>query len=159
MTIDIIAVGKLSESYLKEGIDTYKNYMTPRITLNQVEVKEEKIPKNPSTTDIEKVKQEESRRLLDATPDKAFIIALTPEGSMKKSEAFASMIEDAKSHGFSRIVFWIGGSHGISESVKRKAHIKLSLSKLTFPHQLTRLILSEQIFRALKISNNESYHK
>lgn len=159
MTIDIIAVGKLSENYLKEGIDTYKNYMTPRIMMNLMEVKEEKIPKNPSKRDIEKVKIAESSRLMEMTNNKAFIVALTPEGTMKKSEGFASMIENAKSRGFSRIVFWIGGSHGISEDAKRKAHLKLSLSKLTFPHQLTRLILAEQVFRALKISNNEPYHK
>ena len=159
MNIEIIAVGKISDAYIKEGIDIYKNYMTPRITLTQREVKEEKIPKSASAKDIEKVKSAESERLLEATNEKAFIIALTPEGSMKKSEPFASMIEDIKSRGFSQIVFWIGGSHGISETIKKKAHMQFSLSKLTFPHQLTRLILAEQVFKALKISNNESYHK
>jgi 23S rRNA (pseudouridine1915-N3)-methyltransferase len=159
LNIEIIAVGKISDAYIKEGIDIYKNYMAPRITLTQKEVKEDKIPKSASAKDIENVKLAESKRLLEATNDKAFIIALTPEGSMKKSERFASMIEDIKSRGFSQIVFWIGGSHGISETIKKKAHMQFSLSKLTFPHQLTRLILAEQVFKALKISNNESYHK
>lgn len=159
MTIDLIAVGKMSSGYLKEGIDTYRRYLHPRWTLREKEVKEARIPKNASPKDIENVMDEESRALMDATDPDAFIIALTPEGKMRDSLSFAKMIEDISDRGYKHIVFWIGGSHGISDSYKKKAHMRLSLSKLTFPHQLTRLVLTEQLFRALKILNNEPYQK
>ena len=159
MTIDLISVGRISSTYLKEGIETYRRYMHPRWTLREKEVKEARIPKNASPKDIEKVKREESDALLNATSPDAFIIALTPEGRMRDTLSFAKMIEDISDRGYKHIAFWIGGSHGISESHKKKAHMRMSLSKLTFPHQLTRLIISEQLFRALKILNNEPYQK
>lgn len=159
MTIDLISVGKISSTYLKEGIETYRRYLHPRWTLREKEVKEARIPKNASPKDIENVKEEESKALMEATGPDAFIIALTPDGRMCDSLSFANMIEDIADRGYRYIAFWIGGSHGISDSYKRKAHMRLSLSKLTFPHQLTRLIISEQLFRALKILNNDPYHK
>ncbi|MFW6285456.1 MAG: 23S rRNA (pseudouridine(1915)-N(3))-methyltransferase RlmH, partial [Bacillota bacterium] len=148
LTIDLIAVGKMQNKDLKAAIETYRRYLHPRWALREKEVKEARLPKNASEKDIEHVKEEESKALLDATDDDAFIIALAVEGKMHDSVQFARTIQEIGERGYRHIVFWIGGSHGIHNDYKKKAHMRLSLSKMTFPHQLTRLMISEQLFRA-----------
>ncbi|MFW6298138.1 MAG: 23S rRNA (pseudouridine(1915)-N(3))-methyltransferase RlmH [Bacillota bacterium] len=159
LTIELIAVGKMQNRDLKSAIDTYRRYLHPRWALKETEVKEARLPKNASEKDIERLKEEESKALLNATNDDAYIIALAIEGTMQDSERFAQSIREIAEQGFKHIVFWIGGSHGIHDAYKKKAHMRLSLSSMTFPHQLTRLLISEQLFRALKILSNETYHK
>lgn len=159
MNIDVVAVGKIKEKYLNEGIREYSKRLSRYCSLNIMEVDDEKAPENLSDKEMEMIKAKEGEKLLSRIPSGAFVVVLAIEGKQLSSEALSQKISDIMVEGNSHIVFVIGGSLGLSGDVLKRANLKLSFSKMTFPHQLMRMILLEQVYRAFRIMRNEPYHK
>jgi 23S rRNA (pseudouridine1915-N3)-methyltransferase len=159
VNISILAVGKLKEKYLKSGIDEYLKRLTSYARIEIIEIPDEKAPEELSASEMEQVKQKEGERLLSKLSQDTYVIALAIDGKMRSSEELADTIDKLATYGKSKIAFIIGGSLGLSNEVLQRADEKLSFSKMTFPHQLMRLILLEQIYRAFRINRNEPYHK
>lgn len=159
MKITIAAVGRIREKYISEGIREYAKRLSAYCRLEFIEVQDEKAPENLSPAEADIVKKKEGERLLNRLPRDAFVIALDIGGVMTDSSGFAEKISSITVRGASSIVFVIGGSLGLHEEILRRADFRLSFSRLTFPHQLMRLILLEQIYRSFRIINNEPYHK
>jgi 23S rRNA (pseudouridine1915-N3)-methyltransferase len=159
VNITIVTVGKLKEKYLKMGIDEFAKRLGPYAKINLVEVADEKAPESLSEADMEIVKKKEADRILAKIGADAYVIALAIEGKMKTSEQLAADLEALMTYGRSKVVFVIGGSLGLHDSVMKRADEYLSFSKMTFPHQMMKLILLEQIYRAFRIMKGEPYHK
>ncbi|NUH86170.1 23S rRNA (pseudouridine(1915)-N(3))-methyltransferase RlmH [Bacillus firmus] len=159
MNISIITVGKLKEKYLKQGIDEYLKRLSAYAKMDIIEVPDEKAPEELSETEMMQVKQKEGERILAKIHPDAHVIALAIEGKMKSSEELADNLDKLATYGKSKIAFVIGGSLGLSQEVLQRADDKLSFSKMTFPHQLMKLILLEQVYRAYRINRGEPYHK
>ncbi|MCS0655166.1 23S rRNA (pseudouridine(1915)-N(3))-methyltransferase RlmH [Cytobacillus firmus] len=159
MNISIITVGKLKEKYLKQGIDEYLKRLTAYAKMDIIEVPDEKAPEELSETEMIQVKQKEGERILAKIHPDAHVIALAIEGKMKSSEELADTLDKLATYGKSKFAFVIGGSLGLSQEVLQRADEKLSFSKMTFPHQLMKLILLEQVYRAFRINRGEPYHK
>ncbi len=157
--ITIIAVGKIKEKYFTEAINEYAKRLSAYCRLNIIELKDEPIPENPSEREIATVLEKEGKRIIEKLPKSAYIIPLCIEGKSKSSVEFSDMLGMTASAGASEIVFIIGGSLGISNNIKTMANYRLSFSEMTFPHQLMRVILLEQLYRAFNISNGGKYHK
>lgn len=156
MKIKIIALGKIKDKFLKDGIDELKKRLTPYTSfeiceLTPIEIKDENL-----TT---KILNQEGEKILNIIKPTDYVITMEIKGRQLSSEEFAEKIKTITNEGISEIVFVIGSSCGLSQNVSQRANFKLSLSKMTFLHQYTRLILTEQIYRAFKILNNETYHK
>lgn len=160
MNIKIISVGKIKDKNLSELIDEYKKRISKYAKIDIIEVEDEKVSTNLSNSDIEIIKEKERKRVLNKLEklNKPYIIALDLNGINLSSIEFSQKIDNIVTNGFSTIVFLIGGSLGMSDKLIELSNYKVCFSSLTFPHQLIRLFLLEQIFRALKISNNETYH-
>ena len=161
MKTEIICLGKLKETYLKEASAEYEKRLGPYIKLTITELKEERLHGEGLSAE-KKVIEVEGNRLLSAAEKingKPYLIALDSKGKKYDSEGFAKIFMDQAQEGFDSIVFFIGGSLGLSDEVRKKARLVLSFSDLTFPHQLMRVILLEQIYRAQKINSGETYHK
>ncbi|NLL81067.1 MAG: 23S rRNA (pseudouridine(1915)-N(3))-methyltransferase RlmH [Tissierellia bacterium] len=159
MNIRIIAVGKIKEKYIQEGIKEYSKRLSNYCSLEIIEVDDEKAPENSSAKERQAIKEKEGDRILSKIPQNSFIISLEIQGREISSEELSKRIENLMIEGNSDITFIIGGSLGLSDTVSGKSNFKLSFSKMTFPHQLMRMILLEQIYRAYKIMRNEPYHK
>ena len=159
MNIDIICVGKLKEKYIKDAIDEYSKRLSRYCKLKIIEVNDEKTPDGQSEALDIKIKNTEGERILKSIKDSSFVIACALDGKMLDSVELSEKISKLSVEGVSDIQFIIGGSLGLSDDVLRKADYKLCFSKMTFPHQLMRVILLEQIYRAYRIINNEPYHK
>lgn len=159
MHISIISVGKLKEKYLKQGIAEYVKRLSAYTKIKIIEVPDEKAPESLSEREMTLVKQKEGKRILTKIKPDDYVIALAIEGKMKTSEQLAADLDKLATYGKSNICFVIGGSLGLSEEVLQRANEQLSFSPLTFPHQLMRLILLEQLYRAFKINRGEPYHK
>ncbi len=159
MKITIAAVGKLKERYLKDGIAEYVKRLSRFADVELVEVDDEHAPESLSEAQEIQVKQREAERLLKRVKDGSYVILLDLAGRQTGSEDFAAKLEDIMLSGGSHITFIIGGSLGLDQSLIDAANYRLCLSKMTFPHQLARLILLEQIYRAFKIMKGEIYHK
>ncbi|MYL62590.1 23S rRNA (pseudouridine(1915)-N(3))-methyltransferase RlmH [Bacillus hwajinpoensis] len=159
MNISIVTVGKLKEKYLKQGIEEYTKRLGPFAKIDVIEVPDEKAPENLSETEMIQVKKAEGDRILSKISSDAHVIALAINGNMKTSEQLARDLDQLATYGKSKIAFVIGGSLGLSDEVLQRANDTLSFSKMTFPHQLMRLILVEQVYRAFKINRGEPYHK
>ena len=159
LNIKIIATGDFKENYLRDACAEYKKRLGAWCKLEEIILKEEKLPDNPSQTQIEKALEIEAKRVLEKISPRAYVIAMCVEGKQLSSEELAEKIEQIQSNGSSEIVFIIGSSFGLSPEVKNRADYKLSISKLTFPHQLLRVILHEAVYRALSIINGTRYHK
>ncbi len=157
--VNIICVGKIKESYLREAIDDYSTRLSKYCSLNITEIIDEKIPNNPSEKEIESVKIKEGINIISKIKKDTYVISLDLRGKQYTSEDFSKEIENISLNFNSSITFIIGGSLGLSEDVIKKSDKLISFSKMTFPHQLFRVFLLEQIYRAFKISNNENYHK
>ena len=157
MNITIITVGKLKEKYLKQGIDEYVKRLSAYAKLTIVELPDEKAPEILSENEMEQVKHKEGERILAKISSDVHVIALAIEGKMNTSEQLAERLDHLATYGKSKIAFVIGGSLGLSSEVMRRADETLSFSKMTFPHQLMRLILVEQVYRAFKINRGEPY--
>ena len=159
MNISIFSVGKLKEKYLKQGIDEYLKRLGSYAKIEVIEVADEKAPENLSEVEMEQVKDKEGERILAKISDDTYVIILAIQGKMLTSEELAREIDQLATYGKSKIAFVIGGSLGLSKAVEKRADYALSFSKMTFPHQLMRLVLVEQIYRAFRINRNEPYHK
>ncbi len=157
--VTIIAVGKLKEKYLRDACAEYLKRLGVYAKVNVVEVGEERCSDNPSSTEIENVKQKEGQRIIAKIPKASFVVPMCIEGTQYSSEDFAKKIEATAVAGNGEITFIIGGSFGLSDEVKTLGKLKLSFGKLTLPHQLMRVVLLEQIYRAFSILNNSKYHK
>ncbi|MCF7927320.1 MAG: 23S rRNA (pseudouridine(1915)-N(3))-methyltransferase RlmH, partial [Candidatus Izimaplasma sp.] len=158
MKITILSVGKTKEKYIKLGIQDFKDRLKRYTKLNLITVKAEKAPDTLSEKELKQVIDKEGDKLLRKLKP-SYVIALTLDGKRFTSEAFANKIEKIKTYHDSHIIFIIGGSNGLSKNVINKANMCLSFSDFTFPHQLMKLILLEQIYRSFRINNNEPYHK
>ncbi|MDG4657579.1 23S rRNA (pseudouridine(1915)-N(3))-methyltransferase RlmH [Ectobacillus antri] len=159
MNISIITIGKLKEKYLKQGIEEYVKRLSAYAKIEIIELADEKAPENLSVAEMEMVKEKEGIRILEKISDDTHVIALAIQGKMKSSEELAKEIDRLATYGKSKIAFIIGGSLGLSDQVMKRANDSLSFSKMTFPHQLMRLILVEQVYRAFRINRGEPYHK
>ncbi|MEH7109158.1 MULTISPECIES: 23S rRNA (pseudouridine(1915)-N(3))-methyltransferase RlmH [Bacillaceae] len=159
MNISIITVGKLKEKYLKQGIDEYLKRLTAYAKVEMIEVADEKAPEELSEAEMLQVKQKEGERILSKISSDAHVIALAIQGKMQSSEELADTLDKLATYGKSKVAFVIGGSLGLSEEVLKRSNEQLSFSRMTFPHQLMRLILVEQVYRAFRINKNEPYHK
>lgn len=159
MNISIITVGKLKEKYLKQGIEEYTKRLSSYSKIEIIEVPDEKAPEVLSEAEMIQVKEKEGERILAKVPSDAHVIALAIEGKQKSSEELAETLDKLATYGKSKVAFIIGGSLGLSSQVLKRADDKLSFSKMTFPHQLMRLILVEQVYRAFRINRGEPYHK
>lgn len=159
MKIKLICVGKLKEKYLDDGIKEYLKRISAYSDIEVIEIADERIPENPSLAEETIVKSKEGRRILDKVKQDDYMILLDVQGKELDSIQFAERIEDCMINGKSTIDFVIGGSLGHGEDVLTRANARISFSQMTFPHQLMRLILVEQIYRAFKIIRHETYHK
>jgi len=159
VNIAIVSVGKLKEKYLKMGIEEYSKRLGSYAKVDLIEVPDEKAPENLSDADMEIVKKKEGERILAKIGPDTYVIALAIEGKMKSSEQLADDLQSLMTYGRSKITFVIGGSLGLHEDVMKRSDEKLSFSKMTLPHQLMKLVLVEQIYRAFRIIKNEPYHK
>jgi 23S rRNA (pseudouridine1915-N3)-methyltransferase len=157
--ITIITVGKLKEKYLREGIAEYSKRLSAYCKLQIVEVNDEKAPEELSAAEMEQVKKKEGERILTHIKQDQHVIALAIEGQMWSSEKLSAELAKLALHGKSQVAFVIGGSLGLSQEVLKRADVLLSFSRMTFPHQLVRLILLEQLYRAFRIERGEPYHK
>ena len=159
MNIKIISVGKLKEKYLVQGINEYVKRLGAYAKIQLVEVPDEKAPENLSDAQMMQVKEKEGERILAKIREQDYVFALAIEGVNPTSEAFAKQISQLRVQGKSSFVFVIGGSLGLSPAVIKRSDTQISFGKMTYPHQLMRLILVEQIYRAFRINNGEPYHK
>lgn len=159
MNIDIICVGSIKEKYYIDAIKEYSKRLISYTDINIIEVDEYKLPNNPSNAQINDGLEKEREIIESKIKDRSYIIALAIEGKQISSEDLSKKIQDINIEGYSNITFLIGSSYGMSQKLKNRANLKLSFSKMTFPHQLIRVVLTEQIYRAFKIMRNEPYHK
>ena len=159
MDITIIGVGKIKEKYFTDAIKEYSKRLKSYCNINIIEVQDEKTSENASFTEEELTRDKEADRILKVIPKDSFIITLEINGKMLSSEDLATKISELGLYGNSKICFIIGGSIGLSKKVLSLSNFALSFSKMTFPHQLMRVVLLEQIYRAFRIINNHPYHK
>ncbi|MEK8128979.1 23S rRNA (pseudouridine(1915)-N(3))-methyltransferase RlmH [Paenibacillus filicis] len=159
MNIQIVSVGKLKESYLVQGIAEYTKRLGPYAKLQLVEVPDERAPESMSAAEEAQVKQREGERILGHVRSDAFVVALAIDGRQLSSEDLARQLQDLATYGRSHVAFVIGGSLGLAPEVLSRADLKLSFGRMTLPHQLMRLVLVEQVYRAFKIMRGEPYHK
>ena len=159
MKITVISVGKIKEKYFTGAIEEYAKRLSRYCKLELIEVADEKTPDGASEGLELQIKEKEGERILQKIPDGAFVVALAIDGKMLDSEELAGQMERWNVSGISHVVFLIGGSLGLAPTVLKRADYKLSFSKMTFPHQLMRVILLEQIYRSFRIRNHEPYHK
>jgi 23S rRNA (pseudouridine1915-N3)-methyltransferase len=157
--IQILTVGKLKERYLVDGIAEYVKRLGPYAKVQMIEVPDEKAPESMSPAEEQQVKQKEGERLLAALRPESYVVALAIDGEMWTSEQLASSLDKLATYGRSQVAFIIGGSLGLSSELLRRADMRLSFGRMTLPHQLMRLVLVEQIYRAYKINRGEPYHK
>lgn len=159
LNVTILAVGKIKEKFLSDAIDEYSKRLGRYCRLEIIRVKDDPTPDNPTDKERDIVLKREGERLIEKIPKGAYIIPLCIEGKQKSSKEFAKIMSDIPSGGKSEVVFIIGGSMGLWDRIKDMADIKLSFSKMTFPHQLMCVILLEQLYRAFNISGGGKYHK
>lgn len=159
MNIKIIGVGKLKEKYLVQAMQEYLKRLQAYAKVEVIELADEKAPENLSETQMMQIKDKEGERILAKIKDQEYVISLAIEGKNPSSEAFAQKIENLGIQGKSQLVFVIGGSLGLSPSVMQRSNAQISFGKMTFPHQLMRVMLTEQIYRAFRIIHNQPYHK
>ena len=158
MNINIVAAGKIKERYLAEGIAEFMKRLRPYAQVHILEISEEKMKENPSPAEKEKILSQEGERLLRQVPDGSYLIVLDVYGKESSSEELAARIDALGLQGQSNITFLIGGAFGLSREVRAAAKERLSFSRMTFTHQIVRLLLVEQIYRAFKINRGEKYH-
>lgn len=159
MRVTALTVGKIKETYLKEGLKEYAKRLSKYCKLEIVEVADEKTPDFLDGSQVELVLKKEGERLLKCLPKDAYVVTLEISGQQLTSQQFASKIDSLAVGGVSHIVFVIGGSLGLGKNILEKSDFSLSFSKMTFPHQLMRVILLEQIYRSYRIIKGEPYHK
>ena len=159
MKIKIVTVGKLKEKYLKDGIAWYTKRISRFTKLEMIELADEKTPDKASELENQKILETEGARILSKVGERDFVVVLAIEGKTFSSEEFSKQLEQASIKGYSTLTFIIGGSLGLAPVVKNRANLSVSFGRLTLPHQLMRLVLVEQIYRAFTIQQGSPYHK
>lgn len=159
LTITVLAVGRLKDKFYEDAAAEYLKRLGAYAKVSTLEIRAADLPEVPSAAQIENALQKEGRELLSKIPPQAFVAALCIEGKPYSSEELAALLADAPLKGYSHIVFVIGGSCGLADEVKRRADVRLSMSRMTFPHRLARVMLLEQLYRGFKIGRGEKYHK
>ncbi|MFD2672170.1 23S rRNA (pseudouridine(1915)-N(3))-methyltransferase RlmH [Marinicrinis sediminis] len=159
MHITVIGVGKLKEKYWTLGINEYSKRLGAYAKLQMIEVPDEKAPEQLSKAEEEQVMQKEGERILSHVKPDSFVIVMAIDGEMYSSKQLARKMDELATYGRSHLTFIIGGSLGLSSEVQKRADLKLSFGKITYPHQLLRLVLLEQVYRGFKIIRGEPYHK
>ena len=159
LNVNIICIGKLKEKYLKDACAEYEKRLAGYCKFSIIELPEYKIQDDPSDAQISKTVTEEGKKILDKIPKGSYIISMCIEGKMHSSEELGAILEEVGVKGISSVTFIIGGSWGISDEVKKISDLRLSMSRMTFPHQLARVLLCEQIYRGFTIINSGKYHK
>lgn len=159
INITVATVGAIKENYLKTGIAEYIKRLQPYAKVEIVEITEETMKTDPSKADISRILESEGKRIIEKIRPKSQVIALDIQGEIASSEDFAQMLQNMTLYNTSNLVFVIGGSWGLADFVKSQCDKRLSFSKMTFPHQLMRLIFFEQLYRAFMINNQHRYHK
>ena len=159
MTLKLYCIGKLKEDYLKKGIKEYVKRINGYINIEIIEVDDEKVPSYPNDAEIAIAKNKEGQRILKVIKPNEYLIGLDLVNKQPNSEQFARYLEEKFTLAGASLSFVIGGSYGLSDEVKKRCNDRIGLSSLTFPHQLTRLIFLEQVYRAFKINHHEAYHK
>ncbi len=157
--VTILCVGKLKEKFYADAVSEYSKRLSRFCKLDIVELNEERLPEGPSPAQVEAALSKEADAIRAKLPPAAMVIALCVEGKQRSSEELARLMADSASRGASHLVFLIGGSFGLHPSVKELAAVKLSMSPMTFPHHLARVMLLEQIYRAYQINAGTKYHK
>ncbi len=157
--ITFICIGKLKESYLRDAVNEYTKRLSGLCKLNLIELPAEKLSDSPSHKEIENALESEGKKILEKIPKGAYVYTMCIEGKQKTSEELSTEMDNLGVKGYSNIAFIIGGSFGISDRVKAVSDYRLSMSKMTFPHQMARVMLLEQIYRAMQISIGTKYHK
>lgn len=158
MKITIACVGKIKEKYLTAGIDEYSKRLTPFCKLETIAINEEKMPEDPTPALKEQVLEKETQRLIAIIPENSYVILLDVVGKQLSSPELAAKIDALTLAGKSHLTFVIGGAFGYTDALRKRADFAISFSKMTFTHQMIRLLLVEQIYRAFKISRGEKYH-
>jgi len=159
MKVTVIAMGTLSEKAFADAFDEYRKRFGAFGTMNVIELKDSKLPKEPSDAQIEASLASEGDEILSKIPSRAFVFVMAIEGKMISSEQFAALFDKKMTEGYGEFVFVIGSSYGLSPAVKKRADLLFSMSPMTFPHQLARVMLGEQIYRAQMILSGGKYHK
>ncbi|SDX28826.1 23S rRNA (pseudouridine1915-N3)-methyltransferase [Marininema mesophilum] len=159
MRIQLITVGKIKEKYLRMGVEDYIQRITPYAKVEVTEITEEKGQEPLSPAEIEQLVTKEGERILRALSSDTYAMALAIQGVAFSSETLANHLNQLATYGRSKVAFIIGGSYGLSKAVLQRADYSLSFSKMTFPHQLMRMLLLEQVYRSFKINRGETYHK
>lgn len=159
MKVKLVTVGKLKEKYLKDGIAEYSKRLGRFTKFEVLELLDEKTPDKASHTENQQIMEKEAQRILAKITAREFVIVLAIEGEQFSSEKFSQLLSEATIKGFSDLTFVIGGSLGLAPKVKKRANLMMSFGKLTLPHQLMRLVLVEQIYRAFMIQEGSPYHK
>ncbi|MCR5808348.1 MAG: 23S rRNA (pseudouridine(1915)-N(3))-methyltransferase RlmH [Clostridiales bacterium] len=159
MKIRIVCTGKLKERFYTEAVGEFMKRLTRYCDPEIIELPDEKVPESPSAAEIALVKEAECRRMAEKLSPADCVIALDPRGKQLTSEEFSALLASLMVGGKSRVSFLIGGSHGLTDGVRSRADEVISFSKMTFPHQIFRIMLLEQIYRAFKIQSGEPYHK
>lgn len=159
LTVNIVCIGNLKEKYLKEAVAEYQKRLKAFCRFQIIELPEQKLPDNPSQSEINKALKMEAEKIISKIPKGSAIISMAIEGNQVSSEQLAEKISSFSLRGFSTVSFVIGSSFGLADEIKQESDFLISMSKMTFPHQLARLMLCEQIYRAFGIINNTKYHK
>ncbi len=159
LSVNIICIGKIKEKYWTDAISEYRKRLSAFCKFNIIELDEEKTYNNPNAAQIDAILNAEGKRIINAISKGSSLIAMCIEGKILSSEQLSQKLSDIALSGSSTVDFIIGGSWGLSDEVKAKSTLKLSMSKMTFPHQMARVVLTEQIYRAFEIMNNGKYHK
>lgn len=159
MNINIICVGKIKEAFYRDAVAEYIKRLSRYVKTNIIEVADEKTPEKASENEENQIKEKEAERILSKVSKDDYVILLDIGGKKADSIGFSEFISELALHGKSSISFIIGGSLGVSNNVRARADYRISFSDMTFPHQLMRVILVEQVYRAYRIMNNEPYHK
>ncbi|MGN0954521.1 23S rRNA (pseudouridine(1915)-N(3))-methyltransferase RlmH [Dialister sp.] len=158
MKFTFLTIGKIKEKWMRQGIDEYVKRLTPMARVEILAPDEEKMPENPSLALKEKVMEKEGEKLLKYLRDDDFLILLDLKGQPITSEGLADLLQQKMVGGTSHFFFMIGGPYGNGENIRKRANLKISISAMTFTHQMARLILAEQVYRAMKIIRHEPYH-
>ena len=159
LTVDIICVGRLKDRFFEDAADEYLKRLKAYAKVNITEIKAVELPDEPNASLIAAALEKEGSEILKKIPSNAKVVTLCIEGNLFSSEDTAKLLSDTALAGRSEIVFIIGGSYGLSDAVKKRSEVRLSMSKMTFPHRLARIMLLEQIYRGFKINSGEKYHK
>ena len=159
INLTVICIGKLKEQYLRDACDEYIMRLSAFCKVNLIELSPERLSDNPSQKEIEAALKNEGRAIIEKIPQGAYVYTMCIEGKQFSSQEFSRQLDEIAVSGKSQAVFVIGGSFGLSDEVKEKSNAKLSMSKMTFPHQLARVMLLEQLYRASQISIGSKYHK